>query len=281
MAEVNTNPFDGDFETGVAAETPTKTAKSEADLEKKRRAKEQRDKMMAALDATKQADPTYMQRRGAWSHSIRVVNSLGWGDKGNIVVDHSATKVGADGKTERALASTSVIVGYRVENTGDQPIPYQCNEWHMDENGKYVSQRVQKTLAANGGQADLSRVDMTALCSVPEIAFTLANGKVMRGSASAGRDPKRPASLEDELGAYYFSFDAEAKLNVNSDDVKLNVGVKGADGKWTLKPEFESTFGYLMNVKERAARQPKSKAEQTTSSELFANYVQRLINGGL
>ena len=235
------------------------------------RAAERKDriiKMKEKLNETLKSDPTYTQRLHSLSNSLEVVNSLGYGDSGNIIVDKSKSSDG-----NRALTTTSVIVGYRVRNVGDKPINYQTEAWKKDETGKYVSQKVEKTIAP-GATADLNRQYMTMLCAIPEISFQLANGKVIRGS---GKMSKNGEDLKTELEAYYFSFNKSEDKQINSDEVKLNVGVRGGDGKWTVKPEFAETFGYLENAAEKAARTRKPAGEKLNASDLAANFIMKLI----
>ena len=222
------------------------------------------DAMKKSLKETISADPTYTTRLHTWSDKIEVANSLGWGDNGNIVLDSSKKADGA-----RALTTTSVIVGYRVKNTGSDPIPY-TTEVYAEVDGKWVPTKVDRVLAP-GAYADLTRQFMTMLCAQPEISFTLANGKVIRGSSKATKD------LKAELEAYYFSFNKDLGIQINADEVKLNVGEKIGD-RWVVKPEFTETFGYLNNTPERAVRGRKVE-HKYSSSDLAANFVMKLLEG--
>lgn len=248
--------------TPDVATAPVAEKDSKKDAERKARIQAMKD----SLHQTLQNDPTFTQRLHSLSNSLEVVNSLGYGDSGNIIVDRDKSTDG-----NRALTTTSVIVGYRVRNTGDKPINYQTEAWTKDESGKYVAQKVEKVLAP-GSTADLNRQYMTMLCAIPEISFQLSNGKVIRGSGKMGN-----GDLKTELEAYYFSFNKSEDKQINSDEVKLNVGVKGGDGKWTVKPEFAETFGYLENVAEKAARARKPAGEKLNASDLAANFVMQMI----
>ena len=246
-----------------AAEAPVAPAATPAaDMRKQKL-----EAMKQSLKETIHEDPTFLDRMHTLSKSLEVVNSLGFGDNGNIIVDKSKST-----DENRALTTTSVIVGYRVRNIGDQPIPYKTEVWTRDEAGKYVAQKVEKHIAP-GATADLTRQYMTMLCAQPEISFQLANGKVIRGS---GNKASR-GDIKAELEAYYFSFDKSLNLQINTDEVKLNVGVKGADGKWTVKPDFAETFGYLENTVEKAGRARKEGAPKFNASDLAANYVMKML----
>lgn len=231
-------------------------------------AKKQKLEMMKEyLKETINTDPSYKQRLHALSGSLEVVNSLGFGENGNIIVDK--TKSTDEGRT---LTTTSLIVGYRVRNNSSEPIKYQTEVWTKGEDGKYVGEKVEEFIAPNGGTADLPRQYMTMLCAQPEISFQLVNGKVIRGSgAKASR-----GDIKAELEAYYFAFSKDINKEINSDEVKLNVGTKGPDGKWVVKPEFAQTFGFLENVPEKTRGSRKSGPKYSTS-DLAANYVMKMI----
>lgn len=247
-------------EPEVAAVAGDETAKKKA---------EKADKKKAMLESFKQAlaDPDFRNTLSTASDSLKVVNSLGFGDSGNIVVDKANAAAG------RNLVQTSVIVGYRVQNCGATPIEYQTEEWAKGADGQYVPNKVTKVLAP-GATCDLNRAFMTQLCARPEFSFKLANGHIMRGSGANTHGDARK-----ELEAYYFAFEKDADVEINSDDIKLQIGVKGADGKWAVKPEFAATFGYLENEKAKATRAKKEGAPKYSSYEIAANYLRTMLNG--
>ena len=222
--------------------------------------------MKEAIKTTISEDPTFVQKLRSLSDSIEVVNTLGFGDSGNIVVD----KTKKDG---RALTVTSAIVGYRIRNIGEEPVKYITEVHAQDETGKFVGTK-QEMFLAPGATADLTRQYMTMFCAQPEISFQVANGKIIRGSGAKGEK-----SLKAELEAYYFSFNKQEdgnKLQVNDDSVKLNVGEK-VNGKWVVKPEFVETFGFLNNPKEGRRGGRKSSGEKYNAQDMAANYINRLI----
>lgn len=254
----NNVPGNGVVDSGATVSTPANDAKKE------------RVKMMTeAMKQTLNSDPGFKDRLRKLSSSVEVINSLGFGDSGNIIVDKKSST-----KDNRTLAVTSAIVGYRISNIGDTPIKYVTEVWSQGEDGKYVPTKTEKVLAP-GGYADLTRQYMTMFCAQPEISFQLANGKIIKGSGSKGdRD------LKAELEAHYFAFAKDAdgnKRQINDDDVKLNVGEKVGD-KWQVKAEFVETFGYLNNPKEggRSGRRASS-GDKFNAQDIAANYVYRMM----
>lgn len=217
--------------------------------------------MKASLKETVQTSPDFASKLRRLSNSIKVVNTLGYGKGGNIVVDKKASG------DARVLKPTSAICGYKLENIGTEAIEYTTEVFTQDETGKYVGQVVKKQW--NPGETiNLTRQYTTMLCSMPEISFTLANGKIVSSSK------KNAKSLKEELAAYYFAFNKSedgTTPQVNDDEVKLSVD--DADGK--VKPEYVEAFGYLNNPKEgRAAR---TKGAKYTTQDLAANYIHKLL----
>lgn len=257
------NLFNNVPDTGVAAAPAASTPANDAKKEKINAMKE-------SLRQTVASDPTFMDRLRKLSNSVQVVNSLGFGDSGNIIVDKTNST-----KDDRKLAVTSAIVGYRIANVGEEPIKYTTEVWSLDEaTGKYVPTRAEKVLVP-GATADLTRQYMTMFCAQPEISFSLLNGKIIKGSGSKG-----DKGIKAELESYYFSFSKDesgVKKNVNDDDIKLNVGEKVGD-KWQVKAEFLETFGYLNNPKEsgRAGRKAGS-GERFSAQDVAANYVCKML----
>lgn len=230
--------------------------------------------MKEALRQTVASDPDFMARVRKLSGSVEVLNSLGFGDSGNIIVDKSKST-----KENRTLAVTSAIVGYRISNIGSEPIKYVTEVWAPDESGKYVPTKTEKILAP-GSFADLTRQYMTMFCAQPEISFQLANGKIIKGSGAKG-----DKNLKAELESYYFAFAKDAdgnKKQINDDDVKLNVGEKVGD-KWVVKADFVETFGFLNNPKEGGKAGRKPAGEKFNAQDLAANFVLKMIEseGGM
>lgn len=230
---------------GAVAEDEAKKAKTRA--------------MKEAMKETINSDTNFAEKLRRLSESLKVVNTLGYGTSGNIVVDKSA-------KTEgRQLKPTSQIVGYTVQNIGSEAIAYQTEKFAADETGKFVGTVVEKTLAP-GETINLSRKYMTMLCAKPEISFTLSNGKIVASS-------KKTKTLDEQLSAYYFTFDKDEngyKPEVNDDEIKLSIDVDGV-----VKPEYVEDFGYFNNPKE--AKTPKAKGAKLTVQDFAANYINSLI----
>lgn len=253
--------MDAIFNDGATVEAPV--AQEAATAEKAVR-KAKLEKMKNSLIETVHTTPDFASKLRRLSNSIRVVNTLGYGKSGNIVVDKAKSKDG-----NRVLKQTSVICGYKLENIGTEPIEYTTEEFAQDETGKYVGTTVTKTW--NPGETiDLTRKFTTMLCCIPEISFTLANGKIV---ASSKKNSK--GGLAEELASYYFSFNkAEdgSQIQVNDDEVKLSVD----DAEGHVKPEYVKTFGYLNNPKEGKKKRTSSDTTFTTQ-DLAANYIHSLL----
>jgi hypothetical protein len=217
--------------------------------------------MKQALKETVSNDSQFATKLRRLSGSLKVINTLGAGKNGNIIVDKNAKSEG------RTLKSVSQIVGYKVQNIGDEAIEYTTEVFAQDATGKWVGTVVTKNFMP-GETICLTRQYMTMLCARPEISFTLANGKIVSSSK------KNAKSLKEELSAYYFSFTKEedgTQIQVNDDEVKL--AVDNADG--SVKAEYVETFGYINNPKE--GRQAKAKGPKYTTQDLAANFINKML----
>lgn len=214
-----------------------------------------------SMNQTLQENPEYLKNLRTLSPYIEVVNSLGYGDKGNILLDRDKT----DSSGKRKLQYTSAIVGYKVKNNSQQTITYETETYMADENGKYIPTVVEKTFAP-GEEICIARAYMTKLCARPEISFTLGNGKLVRSSANA-------TDFRSELEAYYFTFSDEENKQINDDSVKLNVAEQLGD-KWVVKPEYLEIFGYLNNPSEKASK-TKGARNNLTTQDYAANFIFR------
>lgn len=257
--------LEGLFEgMGTAApEAPVAETKANRDKAAKKEA------LRSAMQETMATDPAYTQKLRKLSDALEVVNTLGYGRGGNIVVDK--TKKTDDGK--RGLVATSKVVGYRIHNIGTEPIPYMTEVFTQNEAGVYVGTQVQRTLNP-GEYANLTRQFMTMLTCQPEFSFTLANGKILSGSA------KETADVKKKLESYYFAFNREEGSEtptVNDDEVKLSIDEE-VNGKSVVKEEFVEAFGFLNNPKEgrKGGRKPAAGAS-LTAQDYSANYVASLL----
>ena len=247
---------------GAALDT-TDVATDKGNEEKKAKLKEMKD----ALKATVQSEPDFTEKLRRLSNSLKVVKTLGYGDNGNIIVDKQASS-----KDNRVLKATSQIVGYKIQNIGNEPISYDTEVFTKDETGKFVGS-VQTRTMQPGETIVLTRAYTTVLCSRPEISFTLANGKIV----SSARKSKKDGNLKDTLAAYYFSFNKDESAEVNDDSVKERIDVDKV-----VKDEFVEVFGYLNNPKESRGVKTKT-GSQFTTQDLAANYINKLLqsNGGI
>ncbi len=237
---------------------------------RKKARKQKKEHMEELFKVSLREDPTLKERIGALSESLVVVNTLGFGDSGNIVVDAEASAK----EDKRTLIAASETIGYRIQNNGKEPIKFRTEEFTRNSDGIWVGQKVDKVLAP-GDVADLTRKYMTIFCAKPEISMILSNGKVMRSSAKV-----KAGDLDGELEAHYFAF-SDSSIKVNSDAVKINVGIQRKSKKekggvkWVVRPEFEATFGYLNNEKPKADRPARGKGFST--QVIAANYINRLL----
>ena len=241
------------------------TPKVESD---KKAAKKQTVRMYKeAMQATLKEDPDYLAKHRSLSDTVKVVNTLGFGTTGGLIESEGSTK------ENRLVQTVSAIVGYKVQNIGEEPIPYFTEEFAANEDGKYVGQKVKKTLAP-GEATVLSRKYATVLFAQPEFNLKIANGKFIPPRQ------KKTDDIDAFLAGHYFIF-SDSEHKVNDDTIKLQVGEQrksptGAS-RWYVKPEYEAALGFLNNSSQSKGRKKKS-GPAFDAQDYAANFVQRLIN---
>ena len=247
------------LDTAVAAPTVASDKKEE----KKELARMYKEAMKETLEE----NPDYLAKRRSLTDSVKVVNTLGFGDSGNIIVAEGSSK------DDRKLVPVAAIVGYKIQNIGTTAIPYTTEEYVKNEEGKWVGQKVRKTLEP-GDTACITRKYATILFAQPEFNLKVENGKFIPPKQ------KKTNDLEALLPGYYFSFN-DRSIKVNSDSVKLQIGEqrKAPNGatKWFVKPEYEEVFGYLNNSGS-GKRKSKKAGPNFDPQDYAANFLQKLIN---
>lgn len=214
-------------------------------------------------------NPELKQREGIFSDSIEVINTLGYGKGGNIIVDKVNSKKDENGritKDGRVIIPTPKIVGYVLKNVGTETIPYTTEVYTQNENGVYVGEVVERQFAP-GETIQLNRKWMTVFCAQVEISFKLANGKMVESSKKS-----KTNSVDDKVAAFYFTFDKEIGSDVNNDEIKLSIGIDR-----NIAPEYIETFGYLANEPQAKERASRKKGEGAGVSAMAASYIRKLI----
>jgi len=234
--------------------------------------KARKEEMKDAFRARLQQDPSFSANIRRLQKSARVINTLGYGTEGNLVVDKNApAEYDEDGKLKRKVKQTSYTVGYRVLNIGEEPIEYQTEVYELNkQTGRYEGTVVTKVWNP-GEHIDLDRKYMSILFARPEFSFQLENGIMMASSGFGSAQ-----SADDKLRNIYFRFNkAEdgSQVEVNDDEIKISI-----DDNGVVKPEFVETFGCWNNSKEKKVR---TKATQKyNSQDLLANMINMMIEEG-
>jgi hypothetical protein len=243
----------------------TVIAEDSKEAEKKAAAKERNQEMKSAFLDRVQNDPTYQERNKIWSNYVSVVNTLGsYKGSGNIKLGEGSTK------EHRVLEPTSATVGYVLSYTGDTPIQYRTEEYTFNpETQKYEGTTVTKTAEPNS-KIILNRKNAALFCSINEISFTVANGIFHPSSKKLGTN----ATWDDTLNSFHFRF-SDSQKSVNDDDVKIII--EDADGN--IKDEYVSTFGYLLNPKDKKVRgTTKKDGTKYTAQDICAAYIQKVLH---
>jgi hypothetical protein len=256
-------------EGDVAATATEVKATEEAKKEEKKKSNSELNAYYSAeLTKTIQEDPDFEQKICTLSKSVQINYTLGYGDEGNIIADSKAPEGTA---RKDVLKKTSYIVGYELQNIGNEPISYQTETYAQNDSGEWVGTQV--TLTAKPGEKfNLTRKYMTLFGIRPEVSFTFANGKMKKSSANTSK-----MSIDKVLESYYFSFD-DPTIRVNSDEVKLAVADKVGEKQWIVKTEYEAVFGYLNNAPASKARRTSGGKESVfTKPVCVANALRRAL----
>lgn len=233
------------------------------DEKKKKLKKDLNKKIRDSLIKDINEDPGLADRLHALSKSVTVENTLGYEDDGGLVHDKSASA--AQGK--RVLPSTSSVVGYRVKNTGTEPIEYQDTAYKKNAEGIYEGTTVQRVLNP-GATADMTRETLALMSLRPEISNVLANGIV---KMSVPVDSNVKAALKKA----HFQFNDDLGISVHDDGVKISIGGPGA-----IKEEFTEVFGFYNNPVEKSTKDTRgtSDKKKLTAQALTAHYMWKMIN---
>lgn len=268
-------------EGGVAAK---KEAKKEA---KKRNL----DHLSSLFNQAVHDDPTLLERLETLTPYVRVVNSLGFGESGNLILDKNAKKVKQvidpeTGKTieeeVKPLFPTSEIFGYRIQNIGPEPIKYNTEKWSKDpETGLWVGNHVAMVLEP-GETVDLTKKFITVLGMSPEFSMKFENGTLISKGLKVGAN----VDVEELLEKFHFIFRSGINMKVNSDEFKIQIGKKVKVGgtkkdpeyKWVVQEAFEQDFGFLNNeIVKTPGRDGRSSGQKKIDQNvLAANYLREL-----
>jgi hypothetical protein len=260
--------FDEEFnETNTAEETPVGTE------EKKSNNIGALKKQYAAFLAK---EPGIKEKRNSASKSIEIVQVLGYGaDNGNIIVDKELKAQTGD----RKLKGVSKIVGYAVKNVGATPINVVTEKYAQDANGVYVGTPAVESL--NPGETiNLARKYFALNGVRPEFGSVFGNGTLVLRT----KNDITSADLNKVLESASFRYNAELNMQVNDESVKIQIGVKDEEGKWSVQPDYTDTFGFLMNKATRAtsgkggAKASKAKAITDNEAKAYEIYNKLCLN---
>lgn len=189
-------------------------------------------------------------------------------DKNGVVI--------AERKLENGVTG---VVGYMVKNLSKKPIDYVDEECFLDKaTGRWDTKPVNKTLAP-GAEAPMSRKTLAIFATKWEIAMELSNGKIFPCNAvGVAKD------LEGSLDKFRFVFKDgtpihDPKVKVLIHNAPVTEVVNGKEKKvYTVKAEYESTFGYLNNINIKKSKRGSSGSSVDSTDGAFALYVSQMLN---
>lgn len=190
------------------------------------------------------------------SDSVRVLKTLTFGEKGNIIVDKEASEKAG----ERVLADVSKVVGYLAKNIGKKDLTVRVYEYSKDADGMYNGEYVDKVWKA-GTEMAFNKPDLMYLASREEFSFAFENGTICHASSinkAIQRIKDGDTSVEAKralLNGYCFKF--SDKRGVNDPYVTLRI-----DDNKEVKEQYLSAFGWLANKKVRKTTKNTTRDKQ-------------------
>lgn len=216
------------------------------------------DRAVASLLAS---DKDLTARLNRLSGSIELVNTYSFSDTGDLVetepavykLDAEGNKVkGPDNKPivlqKHKVAQVPGIVGLSLKNIGNEAIPYQTEEWTKGQDGLFTGKVVEKTMKP-GETVVIAKRWAGALLSQPEFGCEMANAS----ATFRNYDQIDATNVFAALDNLTFKFKGEGAPSIHGAKVKIAIDDKKVDKAgnktFVVKPEYERTFGYLMNPK--------------------------------
>lgn len=217
--------------------------------------------------------PEAGSRRNVLCNSVEISRIYGYGpNSGNIIRDKNE-KVWSEKQQKEVgkLIGVSKIVGFELKNSSDKPITF-LTELYTEQDGTWVGNTTTQTV--NPGETIKLARKYFALNGVrPEFGEKFKNGDLVLRTKSQIEQ----IDLNTLLESASFKYKTELGLQVNDPSVKTQIGEE-INGKWTVKPEFTETFGFLMNKKSsvrggKVSGEKKKKAPGVTDAEAMANSI--------
>lgn len=235
--------------------------------------KEETKKALALMEdafneAANQGGAEYVENVHALSKTLEVKKVMVFSDKGGLIAGKPTGVMITDknGKQREKNDPISVAerVGYLVANNGKKPIKflakvYECHEENFTEKEELVT-------LAPGKELAITKRSLAILGSNAQVSNVFANGKVSVSPAKVVKN------LEDALSSARFIFDKECGITTKDDAYQVQIAVKGADGKWKVKPEYEAAFGYL-NYEAPKATGGRTKSNPKDANAIIAAYI--------
>ena len=167
----------------------------------------------------------------------------------------------------RRCQTVPKIFGYIIANVGDEVVPMYTEEWNIDETGKFVSGGRIVVNLKPGEKMQISKTYLIMNASREVFDAKFKNGVI------ACSNKKASGTIEERFQHYFFKFSKESKLDVHSEDIKLQIADKltHEDGsvEWVVKNKYLKTFGYMMNnriIEKTKAKSMKDDEEDMNDS---------------
>lgn len=253
--------FDSVGQDTAEATEATKTAKVTKDGQIE-------ELMNQALEERKSSEADFAQRDSILSSSLKLVGTCGiagqktdfingellWekDEQGNPILDENGNpkpKMDKAGKKQQhEKVKVPAVVGYKVENIGQEPITVKTEKYAKNADGVYVG-TVTDVVLKPGASMYLAHKWMVNLMSQVEVNSVMSNARMSFKAPKGGiKELPQDASANAELvKCMHIRFFGEGAPSVHADSVKEIID-KEVNGEYHIvDKKLLETFGYIEN----------------------------------
>lgn len=192
-----------------------------------------------------QTDVNYREILKSKVDTIRIVNALVFSDTDAVCEKLAKAK---DMKQKHIIVPGEAVVGYNIENLGDEDIVISSSKWIENGDGTYVAEPTE-IIIRTGEIASLTKRDFFMLTIKPEYSNEFANGSV---TTRLSIHNMANIKFDDIINLMEIALrvDGDGKVSgIDFDTFVIHISSQTTYGRWTVKPEYVDMFGFLNNNK--------------------------------
>lgn len=159
-----------------------------------------------------------------------------------------------------------LLVGYRIKNVSNEPIPVYMTTCYRDGQGVWQESNPELIQLAPGAETQITKKMLVFTSALLEYSGTFSNGTIVSSKAD-GKE-----SLIDKA---HFVFDKRfAGRSVHDADFKVRIDQPDENGYSRVLPEYEEHFGVCENLKLGNGKKGRQAvAGKYSSSDILAKLI--------